>query len=185
MKLQPLGAGLALAALCSTSAFAALFTCNPVDQDVITHFTNNSPQTAVCTAVSAQPGFVITGLAVALRGQYQDFESFTTHQLQFSAINSFNASTVIGSTNVDEFVGSTGFIQGATLDVADLLTLGDVTVAVNVISLGGMPLPEHAFFTAYIATQELPVPGVPEPTTIALLCGGMIVLALKRRGVRV
>src|SRR5262249_48721030 len=155
---------------------ATTITCSPANDNLVTNSVNVSPQVVNCGTINANPGFLITGIQVALIGTFQDSVMGTIHQLMFSATNSFNAATVSGSTQTNDFIGSPGLITGGLVAVANLTTLGAVTVTGSAATVGGAPLPDNASFTGFIVTTEAAV--VPEPMVLSLVGAGLLGLGI-------
>lgn len=173
-----------LGLLCAAASMApaAVILCTPSNQNTITNAVISSPVQVSCGTVNATAGFEITGLAVRVIGSFNDTIGGTNHQLRFLGTNSFNAASVTADTIVDDFAGSSGSVTGASVGVANLLTLGAVTVDVATSNLGGLGTPDNASFTAFLITTETAInTGVPEPGTMALLGSALVGLGFIAR----
>ena len=146
----------------------------------------NSGSTVVsCAGVTADPGFVITGITLIGLGSWQDSSipafvgsssySFTENSASFNAGPLFG--TAAGSTTAD-----TGLLFDGPVTV-NLASLPAFTVDVTrTILTGGIPA-NATVTVSYDWTQTaLPSNGdIPEPATVGLIGAGLVALAVIRR----
>lgn len=146
---------------------------------------NSGATTVNCSGVSADPGFVITGITLIGLGSWQDSSinppfngsstyTFTENSAQFSAGPLVGVAS--GVTTAD-----TGLLFAGP-DAVNLASLSAFTVDVTrVINSGNTPA-NATVTVSYEWTQTaLPTGDIPEPGTVGLIGAGLVTVALLRR----
>ena len=166
----------------SSLASAATITigCGPqvssINGGVITASTSTT-----CAAFAGFAGFNTTNISLSFAGAFSDGNPANTSQI------TFNGSSTLGNfgplvTATDPLSGNTGFVQNLNPTVTPVAQgFGAFLVTVATTSTGNS-IPDSAQYSVFATytyeTQQ--TGGVPEPSTLALV-GGVLVLAGLRK----
>jgi hypothetical protein len=159
---------------------AATINCLPANQNVITGNVVLSGVTVACDAITATSGSVITSLAIQFMGNWQDSNPNNgTHQVRFdlSGQGAYSGMTATGTPAAGD-TGTTGFLTGASIAIANLTSIPSLTLNASGTSLAG-GIPDNASVTVFLITTESST--VPEPATIAFMGGGLLALGVFAR----
>ena len=156
------------------------FTCTPSNNNSVANgvLVTGGTTAVSCGGFAAPNGSAITNVAFDFLGTYQDSVENGNHQLTFSGSSAFGGFGPVNTTispTVGFAVASGGSAQLLASTPSWLFTV--TTANTN----GGNVLPYNASYTiSGTYTYEVQGGGVPEPSTIALV-GGVLVLAGVRK----
>ncbi|MBY0503731.1 MAG: PEP-CTERM sorting domain-containing protein [Bryobacteraceae bacterium] len=179
---------LAFVAATSTFAHASFIqTCAPVNQDSVASgaLVNSGTTTVNCAGFTAPSGFNITNISFSFLGTFSDSDSNNgMHQVSFSGTTPWGTFGPF-DTNLDPEVGSTGALSGITPGTNLGAAVSPFSIIVNVANtINTNSLPDAAQYTIRATySYETSLTGVPEPSTLALV-GGVLVLAGLRKARR-
>ncbi|MBY0503729.1 MAG: PEP-CTERM sorting domain-containing protein [Bryobacteraceae bacterium] len=158
-------------------------TCTPTNQDSVAGgiIVNAGTTTVSCAGFSAPIGSSITNISFNFLGTFSDSDGNNgLHQITFSGTTPYGTFGPF-NTGSNGDVGSTGSQTGlsAAANIANTGAFNVSVTASNTVNTNA--LPESAQYTVRaVYTYEVNQSGVPEPSTLALV-GGVLVLAGLRK----
>ncbi len=166
------------ALLAASASFASAnvitIACGP-QMSTINFSTITSPLASTCAAQNFGGGSIITNISLGFAGAFSDGNPNNASQISFSG------SSILGNfgpltTGIDNLSSNTGFVQNLNPTVNATPGFGAFNVNITTTSIGAS-VPDSAQYSVFATyTYEVQTPGVPEPSTLALV-GGVLVLA--------
>lgn len=158
-------------------------TCQPGNQNAVVDaaLVGGGTTSVTCAGFTAPSGSLITNLNLTFFGSFTETLNFVPHQLSFSG-SSFIGNFGAFQTGSDTTQSNTG-LQAAGSIALNTNSVSSFNVTVNTSTVGGQTLPDQGIYTVRaIYTYEVQQSGgdVPEPTTLALV-GGVLILAGLRK----
>jgi len=174
---------LAVASCTLASATTVSFSCQPLDQPAIlppSNVINAGSTTVTCSgsgpagAFTGGAGDILTNINLSFIGTFQDGDPTNgTHQLSFAGSSSQGG---FAATNTSSGPGFGGLELLNFVDFnPNVASIASFIFTLNTASIG-QSIPNSASYSVYGTYTYEVAPGIPEPSTLALV-GGVLVLA--------
>ena len=160
----------------AASASTINFSCAPSNNNAVAGaaLVNGGSTTTTCDAFAAPAGSVITNVLINFFSTFQDSVNNGNHQLTYSGSGAFG-SFAAANTGIDPNVS---FVSTSGNTAQNVASTGGTWLFTTLVSntVGTNVLPQASSYTVSGTYTYEVQGGVPEPSTLALV-GGVLVLA--------